>query len=173
MTKKINSDIIILLFDIHYSTFKTMSLHKQIKDGIKEAMIKKDEIRLMVLRGILSAFMNEIVAKKVVGDELPDEDATNIVRRLIKQRKDSIDQFTKGGRMDLVKSEESEMKILEALLPQLMNKEEIETFVKTKISGAGEIDKAKLGQFMGTIMKDLKGKADGMIVKEVIESLVK
>jgi uncharacterized protein len=173
MTKKINSDIIILLFDIHYSIFKTMSLHKQIKDGIKEAMIKKDEIRLMVLRGILSAFMNEIVAKKVVGDELPDEDATNIVRRLIKQRRDSIDQFTKGGRMDLVKSEENEMKILEALLPQLMSKEEIEAFVKTKISGAGEIDKAKLGQFMGTIMKDLKGKADGMIVKEVIESLVK
>jgi uncharacterized protein len=173
MTKKINSDIIILLFDIHYSIFKTMSLHKQIKDGIKEAMIKKDEIRLMVLRGILSAFMNEIVAKKVVGDELPDEDATNIVRRLIKQRKDSIDQFTKGGRTDLVKSEENEMKILEALLPQLMSKEEIEAFVKTKISGAGEIDKTKLGQFMGTIMKDLKGKADGMIVKEVIESLVK
>ncbi|MEI8124104.1 MAG: GatB/YqeY domain-containing protein, partial [bacterium] len=137
MTKKINSDIIIPLFDIHYSTFKTMSLHKQIKDGIKEAMIKKDEIRLMVLRGILSAFMNEIVAKKVVGDELPDEDATNIVRRLIKQRRDSIDQFTKGGRMDLVKSEENEMKILEALLPQLMSKEEIEAFVKTKISGAG------------------------------------
>ena len=54
-----------------------------------------------------------------------------------------------------------------------MNKEEIENFVKTKISSAGEIDKAKLGQFMGTIMKDLKGKADGMMVKEVIEALIK
>ena len=148
-------------------------LHKQIKDQIKEAMINKDQLKLTVLRNITATFMNEMVAKKVIGDEISDEDAITIIRRLVKQRKDSIEQFTKGGRTDLAENEEDEMKILEAFLPQLMSKEEVENFVKGKISSAGEIDKTKLGQFMGTIMKDLKGKADGMMVKEVIESLIK
>ena len=150
-----------------------MSLHKQIKDGIKEAMIKKDTLRLTVLRNILSTFNNEMIAKKITAEELSDEDATTIIRRLVKQRKDSIDQFTKGNRMDLVQAEESEMKILEALLPQLMSREEIEKIVKAKIETAGSVDKSKLGQFMGGIMKELKGKADGMLVKEILESLVK
>ena len=150
-----------------------MTLHKQIKDGIKEAMIKKDTLRLTVLRNILATFMNEMIAKKIATEELSDEDATTIIRRLVKQRKDSIDQFTKGNRMDLVKTEEAEMKILEALLPQLMSREEIEKVVKAKVDAAGSIDKTKLGQFMGGIMKELKGKADGMLVKEVLEGLVK
>lgn len=152
---------------------KSMSLHKQIKDSIKEAMIKKDALRLTVLRNISSTFMNEMISKKITAEELSDEDATTIIRRLIKQRKDSIDQFTKGNRMDLVKNEEDEMKILEALLPQLMSREEIEKVVKAKIAEAGTIDKTKLGQFMGGIMKELKGKADGMLVKEILEGLVK
>lgn len=150
-----------------------MTLHKQIKDSIKEAMIQKDTLRLTVLRNISSTFMNEMLAKKITTEELSDEDAIAIIRRLVKQRKDSIDQFTKGGRMDLVKNEEDEVKILETFLPQLMSREDIEKIVKEKLAGAGEIDKAKMGVFMGSVMKDLKGKADGMLVKEVIESLVK
>jgi uncharacterized protein len=150
-----------------------MSLHKQIKDGIKEAMIKKDTLRLTVLRNISATFTNEMIAKKITTPEISDEDATTIIRRLVKQRKDSIDQFTKGNRMDLVKNEEAEMKILEALLPKMMTKEEIEKIVKAKVAEAGTIDKTKLGQFMGGIMKELKGKADGMLVKQILEELVK
>ena len=150
-----------------------MSLHKQIKDGIKEAMIKKDTLRLTVLRNILATFMNEMIAKKMTAEELSDDDATTIIRRLVKQRKDSVDQFTKGNRMDLVKTEEDEMKILEALLPRMMSREEVEKVVKAKVAEAGIVDKAKLGQFMGGIMKELKGKADGMLVKEILEGLVK
>ena len=150
-----------------------MSLHKQIKDTIKESMIKKDAFRLMVLRGISAAFMNEIIAKKMTTDELSDEDAIAMLRRLVKQRKDSIDQFTKGNRMDLVKAEEDEMNIIETFLPQLMSRDEIEKVVKAKVSEAGTVDKTKLGIFMGGIMKELKGKADGMLVKEVLEGLVK
>lgn len=136
-------------------------------------MIKKDTLRLTVLRNILSTFNNEMIAKKMTVLELSDEDATTIIRRLIKQRKDSIDQFTKGNRMDLVQTEEAEMKLLESLLPQLMSRDEIEKIVKAKVDAAGTIDKTKLGQFMGGIMKELKGKADGMLVKEVLEGLVK
>ncbi len=150
-----------------------MSLHKQIKDGIKEAMIKKDTLVLTVLRNISATFTNEMLAKKITTPEISDEDAITIIRRLVKQRKDSIEQFTKGNRMDLVKNEEAEMKILETFLPQMMSKEEIEKIVKAKVAEAGTIDKAKLGQFMGGIMKELKGKADGMIVKQILEELTK
>lgn len=150
-----------------------MSLHKQIKDGIKDAMLKKDTLRLTVLRNISSVFTNEMIAKKITAPEISDEDAITIIRRLVKQRKDSIDQFTKGNRMDLVKNEEAEMKILETFLPQMMSREEIEKIVKAKIEAAGTVDKSKLGQFMGGIMKELKGKADGMLVKEILEGLVK
>ncbi len=150
-----------------------MSLHKQIKDGIKDAMLKKDTLRLTVLRNISAVFTNEMLAKKITTPEMSDDDAITIIRRLVKQRKDSIEQFTKGNRIDLVKNEEAEMKILEAFLPQMMNKEEIEKVVKAKVAEAGTIDKAKLGQFMGGIMKELKGKADGMLVKQILEELVK
>ena len=150
-----------------------MSLHKQIKDEIKDAMIKKDTLRLTVLRNISSTFMNEMIAKKITSEEISDEDAITIIRRLVKQRKDSIEQFTKGNRLDLVKNEEDEIKILEVFLPKLMEKEEIEKIVKAKIEEVGTIDKTKMGQFMGSIMKELKGKADGMLVKEIIEELLK
>ena len=150
-----------------------MSLHKQIKDGIKEAMLKKDTLRLTVLRNISSVFTNEMIAKKTTTPEISDEDAITIIRRLVKQRKDSIEQFTKGNRMDLVNNEQDEMKILETFLPKMMERDEIEKIVKAKISETGAIDKNRLGQFMGGIMKELKGKADGMLVKEILEGLVK
>jgi len=149
------------------------TIHEQIKAGIKDAMIKKDELRLTALRGVQATFMNELIAKKISGDLLADEDAVAVIRRLVKQRKDSIEQFTKGGRADLAQNEEAEMKILEVFLPQMMSKEAVEKIVKEKIAAAGTIDKAKLGQFMGGIMKDLKGKADGALVKEVVEALLK
>ena len=136
-------------------------------------MINKDAFKLTVLRGVLAAFMNEIVAKKTNDEFLGDEESLAIIRRLVKQRKDSIEQFTKGNRMDLVKTEEAEMKILDTFLPQMMSKEEVEKVVKAKVAEAGTIDKAKLGQFMGGIMKELKGKADGMMVKQILEELVK
>ena len=150
-----------------------MSIHKTIKDGIKDAMVKKDTVRLTVLRSLQAAFTNEMIAKKIQGDEMPDEEALNVIRRLVKQRKDSIEQFTKGGRNDLAKSEEEEMKILEVFLPQMMSKDEVRKIVEAKIREAGTVDKAKIGQFMGSVMKDLKGKADGAVVKEMIEELVK
>ena len=150
-----------------------MSLHKQIKDGIKDAMIAKDAVRLNTLRGVSAAFMNEIVAKKTTEPELSDEDAIAIIRKLVKQRKDSIEQFGKAGRTDLVEAEEVEMKILETFLPKLMSKEDITKIVLEKKAQAGEIDKANLGMFMGGIMKDLKGKADGTLVKEIIDELFK
>lgn len=149
-----------------------MSLYKQIKDSIKEAMIKKNTLALTVLRNIFSAFTNEILAKKITEEEFSDENGLAIIRKLVKQRKDSIEQFTKGNRSDLVKIEENEMKILETFLPIMMSREEIEKIIKAKIAEVGTIDKNKIGCFMGEIMKELKGKADGILVKEILEELI-
>ena len=147
-------------------------LHQQIRESIKDAMRAHDDVRLRTLRGMLSAFVSELVSKKHKPDEiLTDDDALAVIRRLVKQRKDSIEQFEKGGRQDLVSEEQSELKILENYLPQMMSREEIKKVVGLKKVEIGEIDKAKLGIFVGTLMKDLKGKADGADVKAVVDEM--
>ncbi len=149
-----------------------MSLQQVIQNGIKEAMKAKNTLRLTVLRGLLAGFTNELVAKgKKPQDEVTDDIAINVIKRSVKQRKDSIDQFTKGNRMDLVEVEQSELKILETFLPQAMSKDEIRKIAISKKAEMNITDKAGLGKFMGSLMKEFKGKADGNDVKEVVESL--
>lgn len=149
-----------------------MSLHQDIRTQTTEAMKARDTLRLDVLRGLLSAFTNEAVSKKRKPDEeLSDEEVLNVVGRSVKQRKDSIEQFEKGGRADLVASEKAELAILETYLPTQMSRDEIISFVVAKQTELGMTDPAKKNQFMGMIMKELKGKADGTVVKEAIDSL--
>lgn len=148
-----------------------MSLHSDIKNQIKDAMIKKETVRLTVLRSLIAAFSNELIAKKMSAPELPDNDALAIIRRLVKQHKDSIDQFQKGGRADLVKEETAELVILESYLPSMMARDAIKKIAVAKKTELGITDKTKIGQFVGALMKDLKGKADGADVKAVAEEL--
>lgn len=149
-------------------------LHQTIKDNIKESMKSGDKLRLEVMRGIVTAFTNELLVKgKTPQDMLSDEEALIVITRLAKQRKDSIEQFTKGDRLDLAEEEQSQLTILQEFLPKLMEKSEVQEFVKNKISEVGEIDTTKKGLFMSTLMKDLKGKAEGSIVKEVVDELLK
>lgn len=158
-----------------------MSLHSTIKSQIKEAMLAKDQLRLLVVRGLVVAFTNELVAKgRKPIEELTDEEAFTVIRRAVKQRKDSIGQFKAGGRQDLVDSETAELVILEKYLPQMMSRNEIKKIAEAKKAELGLMDlstvsaqvgKAKLGQFVGQLMKELKGKADGADVKMVAEEL--
>lgn len=149
-----------------------MSLHEEIKGEIKKAMMAKDIVRLEVMRGLVTAFTNELVATgKTPQDMLSDEQIIAVITRSAKQRKDSIEQFTKGGRMDLVAEEVPQLAILEAYLPKLMDKSEVEIIAKGKFDELGITDPSKRGILMSALMKDLKGKADGMVVKEVVDSL--
>lgn len=148
-------------------------LHQTIKDQVKEAMLSKDSVRLNTIRGLVAAFTNELVAKRMKPTEmLNDDEVLDVIRRSVKQRKDSIEQFKAGNRDDLAEAESAELKILETYLPAQMSEEEIRNFVNQKITEAGEIDKTKLGMFTGSIMKELKGKADGSVVKKIIDSLL-
>ena len=149
-----------------------MALVDQIKGELKEAMKSKDELKLGVLRGFISSFTNELVATgKTPQDQVTDELAMTIIKRQSKQRKDSIEQFKKGGREDLAEKEEAELKIIDAYLPTLMSKEEIIKIAEAKKAEMNVTDKSKMGMLMGALMKDLKDKADGGDVKEVVESL--
>lgn len=149
-----------------------MTIHEQIKNEIKEAMLAKDEVRLSVLRGLLAAFTNELVAQKRKPQEmLSDEDAVAVIKRSAKQRKESIEQFRKGGREDLAKTEEEEIKYLQKYLPVSMSLEEIKKIVLAKKEELGISDKSKSGQLVGVIMKELKGRADGSDVKKVVEEI--
>ena len=148
-------------------------IHQELRGQIKEAMRAKEVVKLSVLRGMLTAFTNELVAKGMKPqDELADDAALAVIKRLAKQRKDSIDQFVKGGRPELAEQEKEELAVLETYLPATMSKDEIRKVAETKKVELGVTDKAKMGMLMGAVIKELGGKADGNDVKEVVESLL-
>lgn len=140
---------------------------------MKDAMRAKDAVRLSVVRGIIAAFTNECVTLgKGPSGELSDEEALSVIRRESKKRKDSIEQFASGGRNDLVEKEQAELNILNEFLPALMNAEQIKPIVEQKKSELGVTDKSGQGKLMQAVMAELKGKADGTTVKQVVESIL-
>ena len=149
-----------------------LTLHEKIREEVKEAMRARDTMRLNVVRGILSAFVNELITQKKKPHEvLPDADALKVIKRLANQRKDSIEQFTKGFREDLAKIEEEELVLLQKYLPETMSKADIKKVAEKKQKELGFTDKSNMGKLMGAVMKELKEKADGGDVKDVVEKL--
>ena len=147
-------------------------MQEQIKQSLKPAMIAKDAVRVNTLRMIISAFTNELVTQgRPPTDPLSDEDCLKVIKRLAKQRKDSIDQFVAGGRPELAEDEKAELAIIEEFLPAQMTEEEIENRIKTKLAES-PLDPTKKGQFVGTMMKELGSTADGALVKAVIDRLI-
>jgi len=150
-----------------------MNLHQQIQEQIPEAMRAKDGVRLTTLRGVLAAFTNEVMTlKRKPQDKLTDSEAVTVIRRLVKQRKDSIEQFKKGGRQDLADNEEAELKVLEEFLPAQMTEEQIREIVIKKKEEMGDVDKTKIGQFMGAVIKETGGNADGALVKKIVDEIL-
>ena len=150
-----------------------MTLHETLKASIPDAMRAKDEVRLRTIRSLVTAMTNEVVAKKRKPDEfLTDEEAIAVVKRAANQRKDSIEQFVAGNREDLAVPEREELVVLESYLPAQMSREELETIAKAKMAELGVSEKKDMGRFMGAVMQEVKGRADGNDVKAVIESLL-
>lgn len=148
-----------------------MSIHQTIKAHTKESMIAKTEVRTMVLRGVSAAFQADLISRKSNEPEVTDEEAIAVIKKLVKQRKDSIDQFTKGGRPELAETEKAELAVLETYLPATMPKEEIQKVAEAKKAELGITDKAKMGMLIGAVSKELKGAANGEDIKSVVESL--
>lgn len=148
-----------------------MTLHQTIKAHTKDAMIAKDATKTMVLRGIQAEIQKDLIAKNSAATEGTDEDVLAIIKRLVKQRKDSIDQFTKGGRPELAETEKTELAILEAYLPATMPKDQIRTVVLAKKAELNVTDKAGAGKLIGAVSKELKGKAEGSDIKAVVDEI--
>lgn len=149
-----------------------MSLHLEIKNSIKEALKAKEVVRLRTVRGIVTALTNELVATgKTPQDMLEDEAVLVVIKRLAKQRKESIVQYEAADRPELALPEKEELVVLEAYLPSMMTQEEILPLAEAKKEELGIEDKTKIGILIGTLMKDMQGKADGGDVKAVVEKL--
>lgn len=150
-----------------------MTIHSNIKEEIKEAIKLRDRERLTTLRNIISEFTNETISKGGDRDkDVSDELALEIISKLVKQRRDSIEQFEGAGREDLAQKERHELSILEKYMPEQMTEEDIENYVNKKIKELKIADNTSMGLLMSTVMKDLKGQVDGRVVKRVVEKII-
>lgn len=150
-----------------------MTIHEKIKAGIPEALKARDDVTLRTYRSLVTMMTNEVVAQKRKPDEfLSDEDAIVVLKRAVNQRKDSIEQFTNAGRLELAEPEQQELAIISTLLPAQLTDAEIEAIIKAKIEELGFSDKSQIGKFMGMVMKEFGGNADGTVVKRILESLL-
>ena len=144
-----------------------------IKTDMVAAMKERNAEKVQTLRSVMAAFTNELVAHKLKPtDQLPDEDALAVVRRAVKQREEAREQFANAGRNELAEKEAREKMILETYLPQMMSQDEIRPIAEKEKEELGVTDKKDMGRLMGAVMGELKGKADGGDVKEVVESLL-
>jgi uncharacterized protein YqeY len=149
-----------------------MTTLEQVRADLVDAMRAKDELRLPVLRGIIAACTNELVAKSLKPTDVLDEkDVHTVVRRLVKQRKDSAEQFMKGNRPELAEREMKELGVLELYLPQMASEGDIEAAVREALSGQS-FDPKKSGMIVGMVMKKLGGNADGVLVKNIIDRVL-
>lgn len=154
-----------------FAILALMLLREQLEKDLHAAMKAKDETKVSSLRMLKAAIMKF----EVSGDkkkDASDDEVMNIIGKEVKQRKESIDAFQKGGREELAKNEEAELKILQAYLPEQMGEEELKKIVQEVISQVGAQSKADFGKVMGPLMGRVKGRADGNMVKKAVESLL-
>jgi len=149
-----------------------MTIIEQIKSDMKDAMRAKDAKALTALRGMLSAFTNELVTLgRTPQDVLSEDETLVVVKRASKQRKDAIEQFEKGGRPELAEDEKIELVVIEKYLPAVMTDDKIRPIAQTKIAEFGG-DKSKMGQIIGAVLKETAGQADGADVKRIVIELL-
>ena len=143
-----------------------MTLKDQITEDMKTAMRAKDAPRLLTIRGLLAAMKQREVDERIT---LDDAAVIGIVDKLIKQRKDSIAQFTTAGRTDLVDKESAELAVLEGYLPQRMSADEITAEVAAIVSELGAAGPGDMGKVMGAVKTRLAGKADMALVSAAVK----
>lgn len=147
-----------------------MSLKDKIMADLKQAMKNKDQDKLRVLRSLKSKLLEKEISERKGGEaELSEEQAVEVLMKAAKQRKESIEQFREGGRDDLASSEEEELDIIESYLPEMLSEEEIRDIVRDKIDELGAETMADMGKVMGVLMQELKGKAEGSLVSNVVK----
>lgn len=152
---------------------KFMSLKETINTDLKDAMKSGDKNRLETLRSIRAALLEKEVSIRVGGKgELSAEQEMDVVIGLAKRRRDSIEQYTAGGRQDLADKEADELAVLETYLPKALSDDEIKATIQNIIQKVGASSPKDMGKVMGPAMKELKGKADGGKVQNIVKELL-
>jgi uncharacterized protein YqeY len=146
-----------------------MNLLEKIDTDLKSAMKNGDTVRTETLKMLKSDIAYE---KGKTGKDLTDEQLIEVVSRSAKRRRESIKEFQKGNRQDLVDNETRQLAVVEEYLPQQMTEEEIEKYISDKIAALGTITQKEIGKVMGELMKELKGKADGGAVKAILSKKI-
>jgi uncharacterized protein YqeY len=148
-----------------------MSLQTQIDQDIKAAMLAKDDARLRGLRAIKAALL---LAKteKGASEVLTEEAEIKVLQRLVKQRKESAEIYQQQNRQDLYQIEAEEIAVIEAYLPQQMDRDSVKAFVQQVITDSGAVGMKDMGKVMGLANKALAGKADGKTISEVVKELL-
>ena len=143
-----------------------MSILQKIEADMKESLKSGDKVRSGTLKMLKSDMMYE---KAKTGQDITDEQALEVITRAAKRRKESIREFGAAGRKDLVDVESGELKIIEEYLPEQLGAEDIEKVVDRILAGAGEVSQKDFGRIMGIAAKELKGKADGAVIREILQ----
>lgn len=146
-----------------------MTFQEKIDSDLKEAMRAKEAERLSVLRMVKSAIMNAAIEKHGAGGKLADADVIAVLRKQVKQRRDSVAGFEKGGRPELAEKERREIEILSGYLPQPLTAEEVASIVRAAIAETGASSKAQMGQVMKIVNEKAAGRADGKTLSEAVQ----
>lgn len=141
----------------------------QLMADIKEAMITKNSEALLALRTLHAAIKDQTVN---AGVEVTDEIVTSVVGKAIKQRLDAIEQFTTANRQDLIDTEQKQINLYRKYQPQQLDRAEIEALVKQCIAESGASTKKEMGKVMALLMPKVKGRSDGKLVNQVVQSLL-
>ena len=146
-----------------------MSLKEQLTSDMKEAMKAHDKDRLAVIRMVRGAIRQQEIDGKT---ELNDDDVIAVISKEVKMRKDSIDEFSKGGRDDLVAKTQAEIEVLMPYLPQQLSEAEVKALVEEAVAATKAATPKDMGKVMGALMPKVKGRADGKMVNTIVRSML-
>jgi hypothetical protein len=146
-----------------------MTFAQRIDSDLKEAMRARDAARLGVLRMLKSALKYAAIEKSGAEGELDDAEATQVIRKQVKQRQDSIESFEKGGRAELAEKEKSELAVLKQYLPAAMSAEELSRLVRETVAELGATSRAQMGAVMKALGPKVAGRADGKTLSQEVQ----
>lgn len=149
-----------------------MSLQEQLVNDMKEAMKSGDSLKVSTIRMLKAAIKNKEIEKGGTSYKLSDKETLDVIVTAIKQRKDSIEQFTKGQRLDLAEKEKKELEILQAYMPPQMSDEDVKAEVKKAIAETSASSQKDMGKVMKVLMPRIAGRADGAVVNRIVRELI-
>jgi uncharacterized protein len=146
-----------------------MTLKEKISEDLKAAMKSGEKLRLETLRTLRAALMEREIEKRGGAGPMTPDDEVAVLASAAKKRKESIESFTQGGRLDLVEQETRELEIIREYLPKQLSQEDVERVIAAAVASTGAVAPTDFGRVMPLVMKELKGKADGRLIQELVK----